>query len=94
MFEPPITGTSKQYYSQSYVNLQADLPYIVAAIQEGQRHVRSGSFNVPHLSTRDFTLGGFFIPKDTQVFVNHGAIKRNSDYYEVRQKFPLNSVTE
>ena len=61
----------------------------MAALHEGFRHARSGSFNVPHLSTRDFTLGGHFIPKDTQVFVNFGAIRRNSDYFEVLQ-FILN----
>ena len=64
-------------------HIQTELHYIMAALHEGFRHVLSGSFNVPHLSTRDFTLGGHFIPKDTQVFVNFGAMRRDGRYFEV-----------
>ena len=83
-----ITASSV-YLGTLWFKPQEDLYFIVAALHEGFRHARSGSFNVPHMSTRDFTLGGFFIPKDTQVFVNFGAIRRSSDYFEVRSVFLL-----
>ena len=56
-----------------------------AVLQEGYRHVLAGSFNVPHFSSRDFILGGHLIPKGTQVFVNYGAIRRDSRYFKVLQ---------
>ena len=66
------------------LNFQEELHYFMAVLQEGYRHVLAGSFNVPHFSSRDFTLGGHRIPKGTQIFVNYGAIRRNSRYFEVR----------
>ena len=62
---------------------QEELHYVMAVLQEGYRHVLAGSFNVPHFSSRDFTLGGHNIPKGTQVYVNYGAIRRDSRYFKV-----------
>ena len=56
----------------------------MAMLQEGYRHVLAGSFNVPHFSSRDFTLGGHLIPKNTQIYVNYGAIRRDSRYFKVQ----------
>ena len=56
----------------------------MAMLQEGYCHVLAGSFNVPHFSSRAFTLGGHLIPKNTQIYVNYGAIRRDSRYFKVQ----------
>ena len=67
------------------VSDKEELHYFMAVLQEGYRHVLAGSFNVPHFSSRAFTLGGHRIPRGTQVYVNYGAIRRDSRYFKVLQ---------
>ena len=47
-----------------------NLPYLEAFIAEVQRIVSETPLAVPHSTTRDTSLAGFFIPRDMTVFVN------------------------
>ncbi|XP_069910755.1 cytochrome P450 1A1 [Oryctolagus cuniculus] len=46
------------------------LPYLEAVIMETFRHTSFLPFTIPHSTTRDTSLGGFYIPKGRCVFVN------------------------
>ncbi|CAH1798387.1 unnamed protein product [Owenia fusiformis] len=48
---------------------RSDLPYVDAFILETMRYISNVPFAVPHKATKDTTLGGYFIPKDTQVAI-------------------------
>ncbi|XP_033120315.1 cytochrome P450 1A1-like [Anneissia japonica] len=46
------------------------LPFTEACILETLRFITVVPFSIPHSTTRDTTLNGYFIPKGTTVFVN------------------------
>ncbi|XP_024413083.2 cytochrome P450 1A2 isoform X2 [Desmodus rotundus] len=46
------------------------LPYMEAFILETFRHSSFVPFTIPHSTTRDTTLNGFYIPKERRVFIN------------------------
>lgn len=46
------------------------LPYTEAFISELFRHVSFLPFTIPHCTTADTTLNGYFIPKKTCIFIN------------------------
>ncbi|XP_033883862.1 cytochrome P450 2J2-like [Acipenser ruthenus] len=47
-----------------------NMPYTDAVIHEVQRMGNIVPLNVPRVNTEDTTLGGYFLPKGTQVFAN------------------------
>ncbi|XP_070263639.1 cytochrome P450 1A2 isoform X2 [Myotis yumanensis] len=49
---------------------RAQLPYMEAFILETFRHSSFVPFTIPHSTTRDTTLNGFYIPKERYVFIN------------------------
>ncbi|XP_077173844.1 cytochrome P450 1A5-like [Paroedura picta] len=55
------------------------LPYMEAFIHEVFRHSSFLPFTIPHRTTRDTILKGYYIPKDTCVFVNQWQV--NHDPY-------------
>ena len=59
-----------------------NLPYLDAFIAEVQRIVSDTPLAVPHSTTRDTSLAGFLIPRDTTVFINLWAIHHDSDRWE------------
>ena len=59
-----------------------NLPYLEAFIAEVQRIVSETPLAVPHSTTRDTSLAGFFIPRDTTVFVNLWAIHHDPDCWK------------
>ena len=59
-----------------------NLPYLEAFIAEVQRIVSETPLAVPHSTTRDTSLAGFFIPQDMTVFVNLWAIHHDPDRWE------------
>ncbi len=66
------------------VSDQSSTPYIMAVFHELERRVPSAVFNVPHFSSRDAEVGGYLIPKGTQVFVTYGCIQRDPEFFKVR----------
>ncbi|XP_054858742.1 cytochrome P450 1A5-like [Eublepharis macularius] len=58
------------------------LPYTEAFIQETFRHSSFIPFTIPHCTTRDTTLNGFYIPKDTCVFVNQWQVNHDKSVWK------------
>ncbi len=46
---------------------RSKLPYIDAVLMETLRYMSHVPLSVPHNTTKDTTLGGYQIPKNTQV---------------------------
>ncbi|KAL8196938.1 UNVERIFIED_CONTAM: hypothetical protein K2H54_002404 [Gekko kuhli] len=57
------------------------LPYMEAFIQEVFRHSSFVPFTIPHCTTRDTVLNGYFIPKDMCVFVNQWQGNHDEDLW-------------
>ncbi|XP_078254918.1 LOW QUALITY PROTEIN: cytochrome P450 1B1 [Rhinoraja longicauda] len=53
------------------------LPYLVAFLYETLRFSSFVALTIPHATTRDTTLRGYPIPKDTVVFVNQWAVNHD-----------------
>ncbi|KAJ8407799.1 hypothetical protein AAFF_G00268430 [Aldrovandia affinis] len=54
-----------------------NLPFLEAFIMEIFRHSSFLPFTIPHCTTKDTSLNGFFIPKDTCVFVNQWQVNHD-----------------
>ncbi|GLJ32228.1 hypothetical protein SUGI_0648650 [Cryptomeria japonica] len=66
------------------------LPYLHAAVKEVFRLRTTGPLLLPHKATSSCEIGGFVIPKDTQVMVNVWAMGRDSSIW----KNPLEFIPE
>ncbi|KAI5659162.1 hypothetical protein M9H77_27955 [Catharanthus roseus] len=67
-----------------------DLPklnYIKACIREAFRLHPVAPFNVPHASIEHTTVGGYFIPKGSQILISRLEIGRNPNVWEEPLKF-------
>ena len=62
-------------------------PYCEAVMEEIMRTCGENYLNVPHSVTKDVHALGYFFPKDTQVFIFHGAIQKNGDVFENPDEF-------
>ncbi|KAF5736153.1 hypothetical protein HS088_TW14G00288 [Tripterygium wilfordii] len=60
----------------------SNLRYTQAIIWETLRLYPAAPLMVPHVSSDDCTLGGFFVPRDTMVLVNAWAIQRDPQLWE------------
>ncbi|XP_019606592.2 cytochrome P450 1A2 [Rhinolophus sinicus] len=58
------------------------LPYLEAFILETFRHSSFVPFTIPHSTTRDTTLNGFYIPKERCVFVNQWHVNHDRKLWE------------
>nr|BAF58168.1 cytochrome P450 1A2 [Pusa sibirica] len=61
-----VTGRARQ----PRLSDRPQLPYMEAFILEVFRHTSFVPFTIPHSTTRDTTLKGFYIPKERCVFIN------------------------
>ncbi|RAL44135.1 hypothetical protein DM860_016381 [Cuscuta australis] len=69
---------------------ESDLPrlnYVKACIREAFRLHPIAPFNVPHASTRDAVVGGYFIPKGSVILVSRYGLGRNPRVFEDPLKF-------
>ncbi|KAL2091951.1 hypothetical protein ACEWY4_011749 [Coilia grayii] len=57
------------------------MPYTEAFIFEVFRHASYVPFTIPHCTTENITLNGYFIPKDTCVFVNQYQVNHDSEIW-------------
>lgn len=61
---------------------RANLPFLEAFIFEIFRHSSFLPFTIPHCATRDTSLNGYFIPKDTCVFINQWQINHDPELWK------------
>ncbi|KAF5193386.1 Cytochrome p450 [Thalictrum thalictroides] len=69
---------------------ESDLPnlnYIKACAREAFRLHPVSAFNVPHLSTKDTNVAGYYIPKGSHVFISRTSLGRNPKIWEEPLKF-------
>ncbi|XP_056131424.1 cytochrome P450 1A1 [Lampris incognitus] len=57
------------------------MPFTEAFLYEVFRHASYVPFTIPHCTTRDTTLNGYFIPKDTCIFINQYQVNHDSDLW-------------
>ncbi|XP_069380155.1 cytochrome P450 1D1 isoform X1 [Paralichthys olivaceus] len=57
------------------------MPFTEAFIYEVFRHASYIPFTIPHCTTRNITLNGYFIPKDTCVFINQYQVNHDVDQW-------------
>ncbi|XP_006163086.1 cytochrome P450 1A2 [Tupaia chinensis] len=63
------------------------LPYMEAFILETFRHSSFVPFTIPHSTTRDTSLNGFYIPKEQCVFVNQWQVNHDPTLWEDPSEF-------
>ncbi|XP_019186443.1 PREDICTED: isoleucine N-monooxygenase 1-like [Ipomoea nil] len=69
---------------------ESDLPklnYIKACVKEGYRLHPVAPFTPPHMSMADTVIGGYFIPKGSQVLISRIGLGRNKRAWEEPLKF-------
>ncbi|KAF7212846.1 cytochrome P450 1A1 [Nothobranchius furzeri] len=64
-----------------------NLPLLEAFILELFRHSSYLPFTIPHCTTKDTSLNGFFIPKDTCVFINQWKINHDPELWDNPSSF-------
>ena len=63
------------------------LPFTEACIQETLRHCPPNPLALPHATTVDTTLNGYFIPQNTTVFLNLYSVSRDERYWKEPEQF-------
>uniref|UniRef100_A0A673C3L6 Cytochrome P450 1A n=1 Tax=Sphaeramia orbicularis TaxID=375764 RepID=A0A673C3L6_9TELE len=58
-----------------------EMPFTEAFIYEVFRHASYVPFTIPHCTTRNITLNGYLIPKDTCVFINQYQVNHDIDLW-------------
>ncbi|XP_017984127.1 PREDICTED: phenylalanine N-monooxygenase [Theobroma cacao] len=69
---------------------EADIPklnYVKACAREGFRLHPVAPFNIPHVSTADATVAGYFIPKGSHVLLSRYGLGRNPKVWDDPLKF-------
>ncbi|KAG7467983.1 hypothetical protein MATL_G00137960 [Megalops atlanticus] len=66
---------------------KSSLPFLEAFILEIFRHSSFLPFTIPHCTTKDTSLNGFFIPKDTCVFINQWQINHDPALWKEPSSF-------
>lgn len=63
------------------------MPYVQACIHELQRMADIVPFSVPHCTSDDVTLGGYFIPKNTMLLPSLYSAHRDQTLWPEPEKF-------
>jgi len=71
----------------TYDDVKNKLPYLNAVILELFRFKHFAPFGIPHHTTKDTTLGGYNIPKDTQVMFNFYALHHDPRWWTSPEEF-------
>ncbi|XP_056268642.1 cytochrome P450 1A1 [Pseudoliparis swirei] len=59
-----------------------NMPFLEAFILELLRHSSFLPFTIPHCTTKDTSLNGYFIPKDTCVFINQWQVNQDPELWK------------
>ncbi|XP_068613478.1 cytochrome P450 1A1-like [Brachionichthys hirsutus] len=68
---------------------KSNLPFLEAFILEIFRHSSFLPFTIPHCTSKDTSLNGYFIPKDTCVFINQWQINHDPKLWKDPSTFNL-----
>ncbi|KAG5839339.1 hypothetical protein ANANG_G00203970 [Anguilla anguilla] len=68
---------------------KSNLPFLEAFITEVFRHSSFVPFTIPHCTTKNTSLNGFFIPKDTCVFVNQWQVNHDPTVWKEPTDFSI-----
>jgi cytochrome P450 len=71
----------------TYEDIKERLPYINAIVLELFRFKHFAPFGIPHHTTKDTTLGGYNIPKNTQIMFNFHALHSDPRWWKTPEKF-------
>ncbi|KAJ4920312.1 hypothetical protein JOQ06_021606 [Pogonophryne albipinna] len=66
---------------------RSNLPFLEAFILEIFRHSSFLPFTIPHCTTKDTSLNGYYIPKDTCVFINQWQINHDPELWKDPSSF-------
>uniref|UniRef100_A0A3B1IJJ6 Cytochrome P450 1A n=1 Tax=Astyanax mexicanus TaxID=7994 RepID=A0A3B1IJJ6_ASTMX len=66
---------------------KAKMPYTEAFLYEVFRHASYMPFTLPHCTTENITLNGYFIPKDTCVFINQYQVNHDPEIWSDPDSF-------
>ncbi|PIN03872.1 Cytochrome P450 CYP2 subfamily [Handroanthus impetiginosus] len=69
---------------------ESDMPklnYVKACIKEAFRMYPVAPFNLPHVSTKDMVVGGYFIPKGSHVILSRSGLGKNPRIWEDHLKY-------
>ncbi|KAL9971262.1 hypothetical protein ACROYT_G023768, partial [Oculina patagonica] len=69
-------------YRKPRLEDRGHLPYLESTVAEILRIATTTPLSIPHKSTRDSTLGGYDIPKDTTIITNFWAIHHDPKEWE------------
>lgn len=61
---------------------RSQLPYTEAFISETFRYSSFVPFTIPHCTTKNVTLNGYFIPQDTCVFINQWQVNHDPELWK------------
>lgn len=66
---------------------QLQLPYVMAFIYEVMRYTSFVPLTIPHSTTKDTSIMGYTIPKDTVIFINQWSINHDSAVWSHPETF-------
>lgn len=66
---------------------RGNLPFLECFILETFRHSSFLPFTIPHCATKNTSLNGYFIPKDTCVFVNQWQVNHDPELWKDPESF-------
>ncbi|XP_039629110.1 cytochrome P450 1A1 [Polypterus senegalus] len=66
---------------------KSKLPYVEAFILEVLRHSSFVPFTIPHCTTKDTSLNGIYIPKNTCIFINQWQINHDPNHWKDPSSF-------
>ncbi|MBW4456436.1 MAG: cytochrome P450 [Nostoc indistinguendum CM1-VF10] len=66
---------------------RAHLPFTEACVNEIYRHSSAGPIPLTYTTITDTILGGYFIAKNTPLFINYYSLTRDERYWEEPEKF-------
>ncbi|XP_071136102.1 steroid 17-alpha-hydroxylase/17,20 lyase-like isoform X2 [Mytilus edulis] len=69
------------------VNDRESLSYTEATLHEAMRLGTVSAFGLPHFTVCDTHVGGYDVPKDTMVMINHWALHHDPNYWKDVDKF-------